>query len=129
MKTPRQKLDEKCLKVWAEIVKLKQTCAVTGKKQSSLNPITFHAHHIISRRYSAGRYSIDNGLCLSGVHFIEKVNPEKLRDMIINAIGKDAYNDRKARYMRTCKLTMTDLGCIYLGLKEELRMLKELKNE
>jgi hypothetical protein len=121
-KTKRKKLDEKCLKVWADIIKLPQVCAITGIPQTSLNPTIFHAHHIISRRYTAGRYSLDNGLCLSqGAHFWEKFDPERFRDNIIRAIGENTFNALKEKYMRTCKVSEGELRIIHTGLKLEYK--------
>ncbi|MCK4328762.1 hypothetical protein KAX02_02860 [candidate division WOR-3 bacterium] len=120
--TPRKKLDRQCLKIWADIVKLKQCCDITGEQQSSLSSIVFHAHHIVSRRYTAGRYSLDNGLCLTqGSHFWEKVDPEKFRDMVISAIGENKFNELKEKYMKTCKISEEKLQIIHTGLKLEYK--------
>ena len=118
--TNRKRLDKKCLNLWADIIKLPQVCAITGISQSSLSPITFHAHHIVSRRYSAGRYSLDNGLCLSeGAHIIEKADPETFRDNILKVVGGDRLNELKQKYMRTQKISMAQLELICFELKNQ----------
>lgn len=125
-KTPRQKLDKDCLDVWSLIIRLPQVCAICGKQQSDLSKVIFQGHHIISRSYWAGRFKLDNGVCLCmGCHWIDKIDSERFRDMILGAIGEDTYNDLKVRYMRTCKISTGELGLIYLGLKEELKALKK----
>ncbi len=124
-KTPRKKLDEKCLKLWSEIVRLPQVCAICGKHQSTLNHVVFQGHHIISRRYTAGRWSLENGLCIcQSCHFIEKPDPEKFRDNVLRAIGENKFNELKAKYMNICKVSEYDLGLIYEGLKLELKKRK-----
>ena len=126
MRLKRKKLDSRCLKVWAEIVKYKQVCAVSGKTQSSLNPVIFHAHHVIPRGYSAGRYRTDNGLCLcESVHIREKAEPEKFHKLILNTIGEDAYDRLRLRYRQTYKIPTIELQDVLMELKNEL---KELKN-
>jgi hypothetical protein len=125
MKTPRKKLDKKCLDLWSLIVRLPQKCAICGKEQSELNKIIFQGHHIISRRYSAGRWALENGLCICvGCHFLEKPDPEKFRDMILKTIGENRFNELKEKYMKTCKVTTADLELIRAGLKLELEARK-----
>jgi len=121
-KTKRKKLDDDSLKIWSLIIRLPQKCEICGRQQSELNKVFFQAHHVVSRRYSAGRWSLDNGLCLCrGCHFLEKPDPEKFRDMILGAIGKNKFNELKEKYMRTKKVTESELGLIHEGLKLELK--------
>ena len=124
--TNRKRLDKKCLDLWSLIVRLPQKCAICGKEQSGLNKVILNGHHVISRRYSAGRWSLGNGLCLCrNCHFLEKPDPEKFRDMIIGAIGKNRFNELKEKYMRTCKITEAQLELICKGLKLELERRQE----
>lgn len=119
-KTNRKRLDEKCLKIWSQIVRLPQICCVCGKRQSELNKIVFQGHHVVSRRYSAGRYCLENGVCIcQGCHFWEKVDPEKFRDSILDAIGEEEYDELKAKYMRTEKISEYQLELIFKGLNLE----------
>ena len=120
-KTERKKLDLKCLALWSQIVRLPQKCEICGREQSDLDKVIFQGHHIISRRYSAGRWSLDNGLCACvHCHFLEKPDPERFRDMVIGAIGQNRFDSLKAKYMQTKKVTVADLRLIYVGLKLEL---------
>jgi hypothetical protein len=133
-KTPRKKLDEKCLILWSKIIRLPQTCAICCKTQSESNPVIFHGHHLISRRYAAGRWSLENGVCLcQSCHFIEKPDPEKFRDNILRAIGENKFNELKSKFMQTKKVTESDLSVIYAGLKLEyekrLMIEKLIKNK
>lgn len=119
-KTNRKKLDEKALKVWSQIVRLPQKCVICGKQQSTLSKVVFQAHHIVSRRYAAGRWSLENGVCLcQGCHFWEKIDPEKFRDMILGAIGRDRFDMCKKKHMHTCKVSEKELELVLLGLKAE----------
>lgn len=121
-KTERKKLDERCLKLWSQIVRLPQVCAICGKQQSDLDRVIFHGHHVVSRRYTAGRWSLRNGLNLcQSCHWWEKVDPEKFRDMIISAIGENRLNQLKSKYMKTTKVTISELELIHAGLKLELK--------
>ena len=127
-KTSRKKLDEACLKLWSLIVRLPQKCFICGKTQSSLSKVVFQAHHVVSRRYSAGRWSLDNGKCTcQSCHFLEKPDPEKFRDMVLKSIGENKFNKLKEKYMRTCKVSEGELQIIHTGLKLEYK--KRLQEE
>ena len=129
MKSYRKQLDKKCLSIWAKIVKSKQVCAMTGKTQSSLSPVIFHAHHIISRGFSAGKYRTDNGLCLwENVHIREKAEPENFHEKILETIGENTYNDLKTRYSRICKISTPELEDIYQGLKKEYNEINPIRH-
>lgn len=119
-KTPRKRLDEKCLTLWSKIVRLPQVCAICGKPQSDLDRVIFQGHHVVSRRYSAGRWALENGVCLCiSCHFLEKPDSERFRDMILGAIGNNRFNELKEKYMHTCKVSESELALIYKGLKLE----------
>lgn len=120
--TPRKRLDKKCLDLWSLIIRLPQVCVICGKQQSELDKVIFQGHHVISRRYSAGRWTLENGLCVCvSCHFWEKANPEKFRDMVINSIGENKFNELKEKYMRTCKVSEGELKLIHTGLKLEYK--------
>lgn len=121
-KTLRKKLDDKSLDLWSLIVRLPQKCFICGKTQSGLTKVVFQAHHIISRRYSAGRWSLENGRCAcQSCHFLEKPDPERFRDMVLKAIGENKFNELKEKYMRTCKVSEGELSIIHAGLKLEYK--------
>lgn len=125
-KTARKKLDLKCLALWSQIVRLPQKCEICGREQSDLEKVIFQAHHVVSRRYSAGRWSLENGMCTCvHCHFLEKPDPERFRDMVIGAIGNNRFNKLKNKYMRTAKVTVAELELIYTGLKLELKKREE----
>jgi hypothetical protein len=120
--TKRKRLDKKCLDLWSLIVRLPQKCFICGREQSELNKVIFQGHHIISRRYSAGRWTLKNGRCICvGCHVLEKFDPERFRDNVINAIGEITFNELKEKYMRTCKVSEGELQIIYTALKLEYK--------
>ena len=120
--TPRKKLDKKCLDLWSLIVRLPQKCVICGREQSNLNKVIFQGHHVISRRYSAGRWTLENGACLCmPCHALEKFDPERFRDNIIRSIGENTFNELKEKYMRTCKVSEGELKIIHAGLKLEYK--------
>jgi len=124
--TERKKLDKKCLILWSLIVRLPQKCAICGKEQIGTDKVVFHGHHVISRRYSAGRWSLDNGLCCcQSCHFLEKPDPERFRDMILRAIGENKFNELKERFMVTQKVSEVELELIHQGLKLEFQRRKK----
>jgi hypothetical protein len=89
-KTDRKKLDESILKLWSACAKTAQRkCQVQGCNSE----YKLSAHHVAPRQYRRTRYLLRNGLCLcAGHHMLQKIDPEKFRNMIIEIIGEEEYD-------------------------------------
>ncbi len=85
-------VDLDCLALWGQIViKRDKVCRITGSS-SNLSP-----HHIRSRGHAYTRYDLSNGMCLSwSIHRLQKLNPERFMDLIIECIGDAEYQRLKA---------------------------------
>ena len=92
-KTKKQILEAECDKLWSQcIIARDRTCR--GSNSSD----RLSAHHIRSRTHRSTRWDLDNGLCLSWkVHFLQKANPERFQDLIINIIGDEKYQALKRK--------------------------------
>lgn len=129
-KTKRKKLDEKSLSLWSKIVRLKGMCEICGAIKTDTNKLVLQGHHVVSRRYSAGRWTLENSLCIcQSCHFWEKVDPEKFRDMVLFSIGKNKFNELKKKYMHTCKVSEGELSLIHIALKLEYKKRLEKQSE
>lgn len=120
-KTERQKLDKECLALWSKCVRTKQkTC------RNCNSDFMLQAHHIVQRTYKLSRYDLTNGLCLCrGCHFIEKVDPEKFRSMVVSIIGEADYLQKQKTYRVQYKWSIPDLRDIKKELQQILKDLQE----
>lgn len=114
-------IDAECLKLWSQcVITRDRVCRVTGSTHS------LSAHHIRSRGHASTRFDLENGMCLSwrDWHFLQKFNPERFQDGIIDVIGTDKYEQLKAKSRIPLKRNTQDLR----DERERLtRMLKALK--
>ena len=115
-KTNKQKLESECDKLWSQcIIARDRTCR--GSNSSD----RLSAHHIRSRTHRATRWDLDNGLCLSWkVHFLQKANPERFQDLIINIIGDEKYAALKRKSLVPVDYTIADIEDIRDHLKRKL---------
>ena len=118
----KKKLDKECRDLWSKcVIARDKTCRYT-------NEDTFlSAHHIRSVTHKATRFLLDNGLTLSWrkVHFLQKMNPEKFQDMVIEIIGEDFYQEMKRKSQVVVDdYTVDDLTLIKADLKAKLKELE-----
>ena len=123
MKKPipkKKKLENECDKLWSQCVIARDgTCRGTN----SIDRLS--AHHIRSRTHRSTRWDLDNGLCLSWkVHFLQKANPERFQDLIINIIGDDEYQALKRKSLQVVDYSIADLEQIKEDLTEKLKDIK-----
>lgn len=119
-KTKKQQLEAECDKLWSQcIIARDRTCRGTNSSDR------LSAHHIRSRTHRSTRWDLDNGLCLSWrVHFLQKANPERFFDKIIEVIGQDKYNELKRISLGVVNYSTADLEIIKYDLERQLRRLK-----
>jgi hypothetical protein len=119
-KTVRQILDRDCLNLWSLCVRTKQkTCRYCNSSHN------LQAHHIVQRTYKLSRYRPDNGLTLcKGCHFVEKMDPERFRNMIISIIGEEDYLRRQRTYRVQYKWSISELREIRKDLRQQLKALE-----
>ena len=120
-KSPRQTLIKACDELWSQcVIKRDLTCRWSGEDTY------LSAHHIRSRGHWATRWQIDNGLTLSWrkVHFLQKANPERFQDIVIDVIGDETYQDLKRQSLVVIDLTIADLQDRKEYLQKELAKFK-----
>lgn len=83
----KKKLESECSALWSKAVKERDgyKCRCCGKLSSD-------SHHIISRRYSATRYDVDNGIALCRKHHNHS-NAKEMLSRIIEIIGIQKYSE------------------------------------
>jgi hypothetical protein len=123
MKKPipkKKRLENECDKLWSQcIIARDGTCRGTN----SIDRLS--AHHIRSRTHRSTRWDLDNGLCLSWkVHFLQKANPERFQDLIINIIGDEKYQALKRKSLQVVDYTTADLEQIKQDLTNKLKDIK-----
>jgi hypothetical protein len=122
-KTERQLLVEQCDDLWSKcVIARDKTCRYS-------NEDTFlSAHHIRSRSHWATRWLIDNGLTLSWrkIHFLQKMNPEKFQDAVIEIIGQEYYEEMKKKSAMIVDYSVEDLRDIKEHLQKYLSNVDEL---
>lgn len=123
MKKPipkKKKLENECDKLWSQcIIARDGTCRGTN----SIDRLS--AHHIRSRTHRSTRWDLDNGLCLSWkVHFLQKANPERFQDLIINIIGDEKYQALKRKSLQVVDYSIADLEQIKQDLTNKLKDIK-----
>ena len=123
MKKPipkKKKLENECDKLWSQcIIARDGTCRGTN----SIDRLS--AHHIRSRTHKSTKWDLENGLCLSWkVHFLQKANPERFQDLIINIIGDKKYQALKRKSLQVVDYTTADLEQIKQDLTNKLKDIK-----
>lgn len=124
VKKPKRKksemklLDIECRALWSKcVIARDKTCRYSGDS-------TFlTAHHIRSVTHHATRYSLDNGITLSWrkIHFLQKRNPERFQDAVIDIIGQPEYERLKIKSQAVVDYTVEDLRDIKSNLQILLR--------
>jgi hypothetical protein len=115
-----KQLERDCFSLWSDcIIARDKKCRVSGSDER------LSAHHIRSRTHHATRFNLKNGMALSWkVHFLQKANPERFQDMIIDVIGQEEYNRLKIMSLVVVKQTVEDLEQIKFELQDELRRIR-----
>jgi hypothetical protein len=113
---PLKRLEKECYDLWSKCIVARDKVCRYSKSSDRLS-----AHHIRSRTHASTRFSLDNGICLSWkVHFLQKANPERFQDMVIEVIGQDRYEELKKRSLVVAKQTVSDLEQIKFDLQKQL---------
>lgn len=117
----KRQLDKKCLDLWSKCVRARDlTC------RGCNSDFRLSAHHVRSRTNLSTRYLLDNGICLCWkCHSLQKFNPERFQDMILEIIGDDTYQELKRKsQMEITKHTEYDLEMIIEYLEGALEDIK-----
>ena len=115
-------IEKQCLALWSKCVRTRdRVCRVTGADTG------LQAHHIRSVSHKATYLRLENGLTVSNkIHCLQKFNPEKFQDIIIDTIGPEEYQRLKTMSQREFKPTVPWL----LETKDYLKMmLKHLQDD
>jgi hypothetical protein len=121
-KAPDKKaLEAQCLSLWSLCVRARdRKCRLCGSDGGVLQ-----GHHIRSRSHKATYLDINNGMALCGrCHIIQKFNPERFQDGIIDAITDEEYQRLKVKSQREWKPTMPWLLEMKDYLKTTLKALE-----
>lgn len=113
----KRQLDKKCLDLWSRCVRARDlTC------RGCNSDYKLSAHHIRSRTNLSTRYLLDNGICLCWkCHSLQKYNPERFQDLIIEIIGDEFYQELKRKSLGNIKVTEADLEMIKEYLEGKLK--------
>jgi hypothetical protein len=116
-KSEKKKLEEECDRLWSKcIIARDKTCRYYNTDSDRLS-----AHHIRSRTHKSTRWDLDNGICLSWkVHFLQKANPERFQDMVIEIIGDGKYQALKSKSLKVYNYNIKDLEDLKEHLKRKL---------
>ncbi len=114
----KRKLEQKCLKLWSDCVRARDMVCKQCNSDYKLS-----AHHIRSRTNLSTRYLLANGICLCWkCHSLQKWNPEKFQDMILEIIGDEKYQELKRKSLiEITKHTEYDLEIIQEYLEGKLK--------
>jgi hypothetical protein len=117
---PIKKLEMECFSLWSAcIIARDKTCRYSNSDER------LSAHHIRSRTHHSTRFNLQNGICLSWkVHFLQKANPERFQDMVIEIIGQEEYDRLKKMSLVVVKHTVSDLEQIKFELQAELKRIR-----
>ena len=115
-----KQLERDCFSLWSDcIIARDKTCRVSGSDER------LSAHHIRSRTHHTTRFNLKNGIALSWkVHFLQKANPERFLDMIIEVIGQEEYDRLKRMSQTVVKHTVEDLEQIKFELQTDLKRIR-----
>jgi hypothetical protein len=120
-KSKKKKLEDECFRLWSQCILARdKTCRYTNSDER------LSAHHIRSRTHHSTRFSLENGIALSWkVHFLQKANPERFQDMVIEIIGNEKYESLKRKSLVVVDQTVADLEDIKRRLEIELRYIQD----
>lgn len=114
-------IDKECRDIWSDcVIARDKVCRHTGDDQG------LSAHHIRSVSHASTRFDLENGMALSWtkVHFLQKVNPERFQDIVIDIIGAEEYERLKAKSRIPLKRNIQDMRDERERLTRELKALK-----
>ena len=116
----KQKLIKDCDALWSQcIIARDKTCRYYNIDTR------LSAHHIRSRTHLATRWDLENGICLSWkIHFLQKANPEKFQDMVLEIIGDEKYQTLKRKSLCVVDYTIADLEDLKQNLQKRLERIK-----
>jgi hypothetical protein len=106
IESEKKKLDKECRVLWSKcVIERDRTCKWSNEDTG------LSAHHIRSVSHWATRYLLENGLTLSWrkVHFLQKANPERFQDIVIEIIGQEKYDELKRKSLMPVHFTLEDL--------------------
>ncbi len=116
-------IDKQCREIWSDcVIARDKVCRHTGDDRG------LSAHHIRSVSHASTRFDLENGMALSWtkVHFLQKVNPERFQDIVIDIIGAAEYERLKAKSRIPLKRNIAD----YRDERDRLtRLLKKIKSD
>lgn len=121
LKKEKAKLEADCDKLWSLCVRERdKICRYCGSDYK------LSAHHIRGRAAHSTGFLIRNGitLCWENCHCLQKFNPEKFQDRVIEVIGDEEYQALKRMSLVVVKHDNEDLRIIKEHLEKELRRLK-----
>ncbi len=115
-----KKLENECFSLWSDcIIARDKVCRITGSDER------LSGHHIRSRTHHATRFSLENGMAVAWkVHFLQKANPERFFDMVIDVIGQEEYDRLKTMSLVVVKQNIEDLKQIKFELEAELKRIR-----
>ena len=117
---PLRKLENECFELWSRCVIARDKVCRYSKSSDRLS-----AHHIRSRTHHATRFNLENGITVAWkVHFLQKANPERFQDMIIEVIGQEEYDRLKRMSLVVVDQTVEDLEQIKFELQATLKRLR-----
>ena len=117
-KPDKKKLDKDCLDLWSDIaIARDHVCRNCGSDQY------LSSHHVRVKSHKATRYDIENALtlCWRHCHYLQKVQPERFHDMVIDIIGQKEYDRLKAKSSIEVHYKIPDLLEIKEHLKNQLK--------
>jgi hypothetical protein len=116
----KTKIETQCLTLWSLCVRTRdRKCRICGSDDR------LQGHHIRSRSNKATFLDLENGMAVcSHCHILQKFNPERFQDMVIDAIGNEEYQRLKAKSQRTWKPIVKELLMMKDSLKISLKALE-----
>lgn len=87
----KRQLEKKALDLWSRCIRARDlTC------RGCNSDFRLSAHHVRSRTNLSTKYLLDNGICLCWkCHSLQKFNPERFQDLVIEIIGDVEYQRLK----------------------------------
>lgn len=119
-KPSKRTLEKDCLELWSLCVRARDgVCRMCGSDKS------LTAHHIRSVSNAATRYDIDNGMALCWkCHSLQKFQPERFWDKVIDLISLDRYLQLKDKSLRIWKPGVYEMQMMKGVLERELKAIR-----
>lgn len=124
MKRKKQKapsktnIENQCLSLWSQCIRTRdRVCRICG------SDYRLQAHHIRSRGNKATYLDLENGMAVCArCHIIQKFNPEKFQDTVLEVIGNQEYQRLKTKSQMVWKPTTHELVMMKDALKTSLKL-------